>query len=59
MLMPFTLTFTAASGQTLYLDTAAGVTVAVIAGRYLQPAKARLMCRAAVPVKAPATRAAG
>jgi len=40
MRMPFTFTFTAASGQTLYLDAAAGVTVAVLAGRYLE-ARAR------------------
>ena len=40
MRMPFTFTFTAASGQTLYLDAAAGVTVAVLGGRYLE-ARAR------------------
>jgi Cu+-exporting ATPase len=40
MRMPFTLTFTGASGQTLYLDAAAGVTAAVLAGRYLE-ARAR------------------
>jgi Cu+-exporting ATPase len=40
MRMPFTFTFTAASGQTLYLDAAVGVTVAVLAGRYLE-ARAR------------------
>ena len=38
--MPFAFTFSAASGQTLYLDAAAGVTVAVLAGRYLE-ARAR------------------
>jgi hypothetical protein len=59
MLMPFTPTFTAASGQTLYLDTAAGATAAVIAGRYLRPTKARLMCRAAVPVKGPGDACGG
>jgi Cu+-exporting ATPase len=36
MRMPFTFTFAAASGQTMYLDAAAGVTVAVLAGRYLE-----------------------
>ena len=36
MRMPFALTFTAASGQTLYLEVAAGVTTAVLAGRYLE-----------------------
>ncbi len=36
MRMPFTFTLTAASGQTLYLEAAAGVTVAVLAGRYLE-----------------------
>ena len=40
MRMPFAFTFTAASGQTLYLDAAVGVTVAVLAGRYLE-ARAR------------------
>ena len=40
MRMPFALTFTAASGQTLYLEAAAGVTTAVLAGRYLE-ARAR------------------
>jgi P-type Cu+ transporter len=36
MKMPFAFTFTAASGQTLYLEVAAGVTTAVLAGRYLE-----------------------
>jgi P-type Cu+ transporter len=36
MRMPFAFTFTAASGQTLYFDAAAGVTAAVLAGRYLE-----------------------
>ena len=36
MRMPFAFTFTAASGQTLYLEVAAGVTTAVLAGRYLE-----------------------
>ena len=36
MRMPFALTFNAASGQTLYLEVAAGVTTAVLAGRYLE-----------------------
>ncbi len=36
MTMPFSLTFGAASGHTLYLDAAAGVTTAVLAGRYLE-----------------------
>ncbi len=40
MRMSFTFTFTAASGQTLYLDAAVGVTTAVLAGRYLE-ARAR------------------
>ena len=40
MRMPFALTFSAASGMTLYLEAAAGVTVAVLAGRYLE-ARAR------------------
>jgi len=40
MRMPFAFTFTAASGQTLYLEAAAGVTTAVLAGRYLE-ARAR------------------
>ncbi len=40
MRMPFAFTFTAASGQTLYLDAAVGVTIAVLAGRYLE-ARAR------------------
>ncbi len=42
MRMPFALTFGLASGQTIYLDAAAGVTTAVLAGRYLEArAKAR------------------
>jgi len=36
MKMSFSLAFGAASGQTLYLDAAAGVTAAVLAGRYLE-----------------------
>ncbi len=40
MRMPFAFTFTAASGMTLYFEAAAGVTVAVLAGRYLE-ARAR------------------
>ena len=40
MRMPFALTFTTASGMTLYLEAAAGVTTAVLAGRYLE-ARAR------------------
>jgi P-type Cu+ transporter len=40
MRMPFAFTFTAASGQTLYFEAAVGVTVAVLAGRYLE-ARAR------------------
>jgi P-type Cu+ transporter len=36
MRMPFAFTFTAASGQTLYLEVAAGVTTVVLAGRYLE-----------------------
>jgi P-type Cu+ transporter len=36
MRMPFAFTFSAASGQTLYLEVAAGVTTAVLAGRYLE-----------------------
>jgi Cu+-exporting ATPase len=39
--MSFAFTFGQASGQTLYLDTAAGVTTAVLAGRYLE-ARARV-----------------
>ena len=38
--MPFAFTFTAASGMTLYFEAAAGVTTAVLAGRYLE-ARAR------------------
>jgi len=40
MRMPFAFTFAAASGMTLYLDAAAGVTTAVLTGRYLE-ARAR------------------
>jgi P-type Cu+ transporter len=40
MRMPFAFTFSAASGMTLYLDAAAGVSTAVLAGRYLE-ARAR------------------
>ena len=40
MRMSFAFTFTAASGHTLYLDAAVGVTTAVLAGRYLE-ARAR------------------
>ena len=40
MRMPFAFTFAAASGMTLYFDAAAGVTTAVLAGRYLE-ARAR------------------
>jgi P-type Cu+ transporter len=36
MRMPFAFTFTTASGMTLYLEVAAGVTTAVLAGRYLE-----------------------
>jgi P-type Cu+ transporter len=42
MRMPFALTFGVASGQTIYFEAAAGVTAAVLAGRYLEArAKAR------------------
>ena len=41
MRMSFALTFGQASGQTLYLEAAAGVTTAVLAGRYLE-ARARV-----------------
>jgi len=40
MRMPFALTFSSASGMTLYFDAAVGVTTAVLAGRYLE-ARAR------------------
>ena len=40
MRMPFAFTFTAASGMTLYFEAAAGVTTAVLAGRFLE-ARAR------------------
>jgi P-type Cu+ transporter len=40
MKMSFAFTFSAASGHTLYLEAAAGVTAAVLAGRYLE-ARAR------------------
>jgi Cu+-exporting ATPase len=36
MRMPFAFTFTGVSGQTLYFEVAAGVTTAVMAGRYLE-----------------------
>ena len=36
MRMSYSLTFAPASGHTLYLDVAAGVTAAVLAGRYLE-----------------------
>jgi P-type Cu+ transporter len=36
MRMPFALTFSTASGMTLYFDAAVGVTTAVLAGRYLE-----------------------
>ena len=36
MRMPFALTFTPAGQQALYLDVAAGVTVSVLTGRYLE-----------------------
>lgn len=36
MRMPFVLTFGVASGQAIYLEAAAGVTTAVLAGRYLE-----------------------
>jgi Cu+-exporting ATPase len=36
MRMPFAFTFSAVSRQTLYLEAAAGVTTAVLAGRYLE-----------------------
>jgi len=36
MTMPFAVTFAPVSGSTLYLDVAAGVTTAVLAGRYLE-----------------------
>jgi P-type Cu+ transporter len=36
MRMPFAFTFSAVNGQTLYLEAAAGVATAVIAGRYLE-----------------------
>jgi P-type Cu+ transporter len=40
MRMPFTVTFTSATAQMLYLDAAAGVIIAVLTGRYLE-ARAR------------------
>jgi P-type Cu+ transporter len=40
MRMPFAFTFSTASSMTLYLDAAAGVSTAVLAGRYLE-ARAR------------------
>ncbi len=36
MRMPYAVTFAPASGHTLYLDVAAGVTAAVLSGRYLE-----------------------
>jgi P-type Cu+ transporter len=36
MKMPFTVTFSSAGGSTVYLDVAAGVAAAVLAGRYLE-----------------------
>jgi P-type Cu+ transporter len=36
MRMPFALTFSAVNGHTLYFEAAAGVTTAVVAGRYLE-----------------------
>jgi P-type Cu+ transporter len=36
MRMPFSLTFGPAGGDTIYLDVAAGVTAAVLTGRYLE-----------------------
>jgi P-type Cu+ transporter len=36
MKMPFTVTFSSAGGSTIYLDVAAGVAAAVLAGRYLE-----------------------
>ena len=36
MKMPFTVTFSSAGSGTIYLDVAAGVTAAVLAGRYLE-----------------------
>ncbi|HEX3956485.1 MAG TPA: heavy metal translocating P-type ATPase [Trebonia sp.] len=47
MRMPFEVTFALASGQTLYLEAAAGVTAAVLAGRYLE-SRARRHSRSAV-----------
>jgi Cu+-exporting ATPase len=46
MKMPFTLAFGAAGSNTIYLDVAAGVTVAVLAGRYLE---SRAKIRSAAP----------
>ncbi len=56
MRMPFALTFGVASGQSIYFEAAAGVTAAVLAGRYLEArAKARsggaLTALAALAVK--------
>ena len=47
MTMPFAVTFAPVSGNTLYLDVAAGVTTAVLAGRYLE-ARARRRSGAAL-----------
>jgi Cu+-exporting ATPase len=64
MRMPFAFTFTEASGQTLYLEAAAGVTTAVLGGRYLE-ARARnrsasaLTALAALGAKSVAVRRGG
>jgi Cu+-exporting ATPase len=47
MRMSFAFTFGQASGQTLYLEAAAGVTTAVLAGRYLE-ARAKVRSGAAL-----------
>ncbi len=47
MRMSFAFTFGQASGQTLYLEAAAGVTTAVLAGRYLE-ARARVRSSSAL-----------
>ncbi len=47
MRMPFALTFGVATGQMIYLEAAAGVTTAVLAGRYLE-ARARARSGAAL-----------
>jgi P-type Cu+ transporter len=51
MRMSFAFTFGQASGQTLYLEAAAGVTTAVLAGRYLE-ARARVRSGSALSVLA-------